>query len=99
MYMMTRITEPMITYSFTFFQNIIRARLRLVLRKVTDCKMGLVTTKKASSLYATLERDYIYIDHVVFFGFYGQKFTYVVAQVFSFVYEQLEPLASHCDVI
>lgn len=29
-------TIPIMTYSFTFFQNMERARLRLVLRKVTD---------------------------------------------------------------
>jgi len=28
---------PRMIYNFTFFQNMERARLRLVLRKVTDC--------------------------------------------------------------
>jgi len=28
---------PTMIYNFTFFQNMERARLRLVLRKVTDC--------------------------------------------------------------
>lgn len=35
---LTITTTAIITYSFTFFQNIDRAKLRLVLRNVTDYK-------------------------------------------------------------
>jgi hypothetical protein len=34
---LTVMTTPIIMYNFTFFQNMERARLRLVLRNVTDC--------------------------------------------------------------
>jgi hypothetical protein len=41
---LTVMITPIMMYNFTFFQNIERARLRLVLRKVTDYKANQSTS-------------------------------------------------------
>ena len=42
---LTVMITPRMIYNFTFFQNMERARLRLVLRKVTDCNTNHSVTR------------------------------------------------------